>query len=130
MLRLHSQLAQEVGIPETNIIVPDNGSIIEIQDQGKKLVRLKESASSDIVTVDGFSIGDVQDVVIRDRQLLAEDGIFVVVIAINPRTGRLRKSPDIISRGFIYLREEQELLQKTRSIIKTLLRVPRQNSTN
>ena len=70
------------------------------------------------VTVDGFAIGNVQEVVIRDRQMLAEDGMFVIVASINTSTGKLRKSPDIISRGFVYLRESQELLQQARIIIK------------
>jgi len=68
--------------------------------------------------VDGFSIGDIQDVVIRDRKSLAQDGMFVVIATINLKTGKLRKSPDIISRGFVYLRESQDLLQQTRLIIK------------
>jgi ribonuclease J len=68
--------------------------------------------------VDGFSIGDVQEVVIRDRQMLAQDGMFVIIASINTTTCRLKKSPDIISRGFVYLRESQELLTETRHIIK------------
>ena len=71
-----------------------------------------------MMTVDGFSIGDVQEVVIRDRKMLAEDGMFVIIASINTKTGKLKKSPDIISRGFVYLRESQDLLQQTRMIIK------------
>lgn len=118
MLRVHEELAQNLGMPEENVIVPDNGMIIEIQDEGKKMVKLKESAPNGIVMVDGFSIGDVQEVVMRDRKMLAEDGMFVIIASINVKTGKLRKSPDIISRGFVYLRESQELLQHTRIIIK------------
>jgi ribonuclease J len=70
------------------------------------------------VMVDGFSIGDVQEVVIRDRQMLAQDGMFVIIASINTTTCKLKKSPDIISRGFVYLRESQELLTETRHIIK------------
>lgn len=68
--------------------------------------------------VDGFTVGDEQDVVIRDRQMLAEDGMFVIVATINTETGKLHKSPDIISRGFVYLKESQELLKEARFIIK------------
>ena len=68
--------------------------------------------------VDGFSVGDIQDVVIRDRQMLAQDGIFIVFGIINAQTGRLKKSPDIISRGFVYLRESQELLHEVRLLIR------------
>ena len=68
--------------------------------------------------VDGFSVGDEQDVVIRDRVMLAQDGMFVLIATIDSSTGKLRKSPDIISRGFIYLKENQELLHQVRLIIK------------
>lgn len=118
MLRQHEDLAKGVGMPAENIIVPDNGSILEIQDNGTKFVRLKEQAPSGMVMVDGFSIGDVQELVMRDRKMLAQDGMFVIIASINTKTGRLKKSPDIISRGFVYLRESQDLLQQARIIIK------------
>ena len=118
MLCQHAELAQSIGIPRENIVVPDNGSIVEIQDKGTKIKILKEKAPSDLVMVDGFAVGDVQEVVIRDRKMLADDGMFVVVAIIDLKTGKLRKSPDLISRGFVYLRESQELLGHTRLIIK------------
>ncbi len=117
MLKMNADLAASQGTPLENIIVPDNGSIIEIRD-GEKIQILKEKAPAGLVMVDGFSIGDVQEVVIRDRQMLAQDGMFVIIASINTTTGKLRKSPDIISRGFVYLRESQELLTETRFIIK------------
>ncbi|MBX4209323.1 ribonuclease J, partial [Candidatus Parcubacteria bacterium] len=118
MLRQHSELAQAIGVPRENIVVPDNGSVIEIYDGGKAIRVLKEKAPSNLVLVDGFAVGDVQEVVIRDRQMLAQDGMFIVFAMIDSQTGRLRKSPDIISRGFVYLRESQDLLRDTRNIIK------------
>ncbi len=118
MLRQHAELAQSIGVPKENIIVPDNGSIIEIYDGGKSIRVLKEKAPSNLVLVDGFAVGDVQEVVIRDRQMLAQDGMFIVFAILDAQTGRLRKSPDIISRGFVYLRESQDLLRDTRNIIK------------
>jgi len=118
MLRMHAELAEELGTPRENIVVPDNGSIIEITPDGKKISLLKETAPSDPVMVDGFSVSDKQQVVIRDRKMLSEDGMFVVVISIDPRNGKVRKSPDIIARGFVYLRESQQLLDETRAIIK------------
>ena len=117
MLKMNADLAVSLGTLRENIIVPDNGSIIEIKD-GEKIQVLKEKAPSGLVMVDGFSIGDVQEVVIRDRQMLAQDGMFVIIASINTSTGKLKKSPDIISRGFVYLRESQELLTETRHIIK------------
>lgn len=119
MLRVHEDLAKSiVGMPPEHIIVPDNGAILEIQEEGTKFVRLKESAPDNVVMVDGFSIGDVQELVIRDRKTLAQDGIFMIVASVNAKTGKLKKSPDIISRGFVYLRESQDLLNQTRQIIK------------
>jgi ribonuclease J len=118
MLRLHAEAIENLGMPEENILVPDNGTIIEIRDKGTKLVRLKEKAPDGLMMVDGFSVGDMQEVVIRDRQMLAQDGMFVLIASINTSTGKLKKSPDIISRGFVYLRESQDLLQQTRYIIK------------
>lgn len=118
MLKMHAELAHTLGAPNENIIVPDNGSVIEISDQGKKIQVLKEKAPSDDMVVEGFNIGDIQEVVIRDRKMLAEDGMFVIIASIDTKTGRLKKSPDIISRGFVYLRESQDLLQQTRIIIK------------
>jgi ribonuclease J len=118
MLRVHEELAQSLGMPPENIIVPDNGMIIEVQEKGQKFVKLKESAPNGIVMVDGFSVGDVQEVVMRDRKMMAEDGMFVIVAMVNARTGKLRKSPDIISRGFVYLRESQDILSQARVVIK------------
>lgn len=68
--------------------------------------------------VDGMSVGDAQDVVIRDRQMLSQDGMFVVIALLDQKTGKLKKSPDLISRGFVYLKENQELLHQVRIIIK------------
>lgn len=119
MLRVHGDIAKEAnGLKDDEIIIPDNGSIVEIQNSGEKITKLKEKAPSGIVMVDGFAVGDIQDVVIRDRQMLAQDGIFIVFAIINAQTGKLKKSPDIISRGFVYLRESQELLHHARIIIK------------
>lgn len=118
MLRQHAEMAATLGTPEENIVVPSNGAIIEIQESGTKISQLPMKAPHAPVTVDGLAVGTIQDVVIEDRQLLAEAGIFVVVASVNVRTGKLRKSPDIISRGFVYLRESQELLHKARNLTK------------
>ncbi len=118
MLRVHADIAKACGRAEEDIVIPDNSAIIEIRDEGTKIVRLKEMAPNGLRLVDGFSIGDIQEVVIRDRTVLAAEGMFVIIATVNHKTGRLRKSPDIISRGFVYLRENQELLQQTRLIVK------------
>ena len=117
-LKMHAELARNLGMATENIMVPDNGSIIEFTDGGKKMHKLREKAPSSAMMVDGFAIGDIQEVVIRDRQMLAQDGMFVIIGVINSTTGKLKKSPDIISRGFVYLRESQDLLHEARMLIK------------
>lgn len=118
MLVRHKELAMELGMSEENIVVPDNGSIIEISADGKKISMRKEKAPSGAMLVDGVSISDTQDVVIRDRKMLAEDGMFVIMALVDQKTGKLKKSPDLISRGFVYLKENQELLRQVRIMIK------------
>ena len=117
MLRCHAYANMEAGFPRENIILADNGSVIEIKN-GTEMVIRKEKAPSEIMMVDGFTVGTRQEVVIRDRQSLSEDGMFVIIATINTKTGTLRKSPDIISRGFVYLRENQQLLSEARVLIK------------
>jgi len=117
-LEKHKELAMELGMSEENIVVPDNGSIIEISADGKKIAARKEKAPSGNMLVDGASISDTQDVVIRDRQMLSQDGMFVIIALLDQKTGKLKKSPDLISRGFVYLKENQELLRQVRIIIK------------
>ena len=117
MLRCHAYANIEAGFDRNNIILADNGSIIDIKN-GTELMLRKEKAPSEIMIVDGFTVGAKQEVVIRDRQSLAEDGMFVIIATVNAKTGKLRKSPDIISRGFVYLRENQQLLSEARVLIK------------
>jgi ribonuclease J len=117
MIRCHAYAHIEAGFPKENVILADNGSVIDIK-HGTELTIKKEKAPSEIMMVDGFTVGARQEVVIRDRQSLAEDGMFVIIATVNAKTGQLRKSPDIISRGFVYLRENQQLLSEARILIK------------
>ena len=121
MLRVHADIQRELGMPEENIILPDNGMIIEIQNAGQKIIPLKEYAPNEMIIVDGMSVGKIQDVVMRDRQTLAEDGMFVIIGVIDNHTKKLKKSPDLISRGFVYLKESQDLLYQTRSLSKKII---------
>lgn len=121
MLRMHADIERKLGMPEENIIIPDNGMVIEIQDEGNKIVALKEKAPSEMIVVDGMTIGKIQDVVMRDRQMLAEDGMFVVIAVIDSKSHTLKKSPDLISRGFVYLKESQDLLYQTRNLTKKVI---------
>ncbi len=123
MLRVHADVIHDsINLPYDNIAIPQgNGAIIEVQEGGNKFVQLKEKVASTTRVVEGHKITDVQTTVMRDRKELSEEGIFVLVATIDKRIGRLRKSPDIISRGFIYLRESQELLQQSRLIVKRIV---------
>ncbi|MBU4353482.1 ribonuclease J [Candidatus Parcubacteria bacterium] len=117
MLKNNADLAESIGMRAENIVPPlRNGSIIEVAKN--KIRTLKESAPANYVMVDGLGVNDVKEVVLRDRQMLAQDGIFVIITVIDSQTGKVKNSPDIISRGFIYLRESQELLKQTRQLIK------------
>ena len=117
MLKSHANAQINAGFPKENVIIPDNGSVVEIKN-GTSFTIQKNRVPANPLMVDGFSIGDMQEVVIRDRQSLAQDGMFVIIATINLRTGTLKKSPDIISRGFVYLRESQGLLSESRLLIK------------
>ena len=123
MLRVHADVIHEsIGLSYENIQIPQgNSAVIEIQDNGTKMVQLKNKVASATRVVEGHKITDIQTTVMRDRKELSEEGIFMIVTTIDQKTGRLRKSPDIISRGFIYLRESQELLQQTRLIVKKVV---------
>ncbi|MBI2611018.1 ribonuclease J [Candidatus Kaiserbacteria bacterium] len=117
MLRVHADLAIEQGVDPKNIAIPDNGSIIEIQ-KGEKMVKLPMKAPSELRVVEGHTVTELSDVLMRDRKALGQEGFCVVVATIDRRTGRLHKSPDIISRGFVYLRDNKELMDQTRLIIR------------
>lgn len=126
MLRCHAKALEQSGFPRENIIIPDNGTVIDIED-GERMNVHKQKVPSAPMVVDGFTIGDIQEVVIRDRKSLAKDGMFVIIASVNLKTGKLRKSPDIISRGFIYLRESQNLLNEARILIKKTIEDSTQN---
>jgi len=112
ILKETAKLALEAGVNKDKIFVLDNGSIIEFGNKTAKLSNKK--AETGYVFVDGLGVGDVGEVVLRDRQNLSQDGMFVIVVVIDRQTGKAKGSPDIISRGFVYLRESKDLLRETR----------------
>ena len=119
MLQANADLAKELGIPEENIVIPINGDIVELTPDSIKISKEKVEAS--YVMVDGLGVGDVGEVVLRDREMLAKDGIFVIIAVIDSRIGKVKGSPDIISRGFVYLRESKELLAEVRKLTKEVV---------
>ena len=118
MLHVHGQTAVTTGVKPENVIISDNGSIIEIAPDGETIKKTATKAPSSMIFVDGFSVGNMQEVVLRDRTALAQDGVFVTAVVVDSRSGLLKKSPDIVSRGFVYLKESQELLKQVRMLIR------------
>ena len=118
MLVLHAQLAESVGIQPQNIFVVENGQVIEFDEDG---AFLGEVVPSGQILVDGLGIGDIGSVVLRDRRILSRDGFVVVVIAIDEKTGSLADGPDIISRGFVYVRDSEELIEEAKERVIELL---------
>ena len=119
MLVSHLELAQETGIPEKNMLLAETGKIIDLTSQ--KMWLEKKEVPSNYIMVDGLGIGDVGEIVLRDRQALAKDGMFVIITIIDRKTGKVQGSPDIISRGFVYLRESKELLRDTRKRVVSII---------
>ncbi len=113
------KLAMDNGFFEKNIFVPDNGSVIEINQKSAKI--LEKKVPSDYVFVDGLGVSDTQNIVLRDRQVLAEDGMVVVIATIHSKTGKLVQNPDIISRGFVFLKENKELIEDLRYKVRKMI---------
>ncbi|MFH1030301.1 MAG: ribonuclease J [bacterium] len=124
MLRIHGSLAESVGIPKSNIFIAMNGQVLEFFKYRNDIFgRLtNQKINTDYVMVDGLGVGDVSDIVLRDRRMMAEDGMFVVIATISKQTGELIGSPDLISRGFVYMKENKVLIEDTRQRVRNILR--------
>lgn len=115
----HAQLAKQVGIPEENIFIAENGRVMEFtQNSG----RMAGKVTAGKVFVDGLGVGDVGNIVLRDRKQLSQDGILIVVVTIDKDTAEVVAGPDIISRGFVYVRESEELMDQARDKVKQALK--------
>ena len=119
-LKIHGKVAQKAGLKENNILIADNGQVIEF-NKNKQGKLLNEKINSDYVFVDGLGVGDVSHIVLRDRELMAADGMVVIIATVSGKTGNLISSPDIISRGFIYMRENRALVETIRSKVKVIV---------
>ncbi|MFC1860262.1 ribonuclease J [Chloroflexota bacterium] len=117
-LSLHGKLAQSVGIPKENVCVLEDGDILEISPQAAKITGKITSGN---VYVDGMSVGDIGSVILRNRRMLARDGIVVVIIAINKQAGKLVGRPDIVSRGFVDIRESRDMIEESRDLVARTL---------
>ncbi|MGE5484232.1 MAG: ribonuclease J [Ignavibacteriales bacterium] len=112
----HAELAEHVGVPRKNILIGENGSVFEFS---RDRAKMGEKVAFGNIMVDGLSVGDVGSVVLRDRKQLAEDGILIVVVAVDKETWEVLSGPDIVSRGFVYVRESEELMDGARESVRT-----------
>jgi len=110
----HKRLGMQMGLPEENIILAENGSVIEFS---RTTATIGSRVPAGYVFVDGSSVGDIGDVVLRDRQLLAQDGILLVALTVDRETGRFIAGPDIVSRGFVHMRNSDALIERAREVV-------------
>jgi len=118
VLKAHAQLAEKTGLQPQNIHIPELGEMIEIKD-GK--LRLSGKVQSGNVLIDGSGIGDVGNIVLRDRKLLSQDGILTVVVTLNKQERKISAGPEIITRGFVYVRESEQLLEEAANRVKDIV---------
>ncbi len=122
----NAQNAVDAGVPRENVLLMDNGQVAFINQE--KAFISQETVPAFYVMVDGLGVGDVQEVVLRDRRVLAQEGMLVIIVTLDRQTGQVLKNPDIISRGFIYLKESQEILSDIRRRIRGIVsRIPRRD---
>jgi ribonuclease J len=110
----HAAIAREMGVPEKNIFILENGNILEVRDPKPEIS--KEKVDAEPVFVDGLGVGDISTLVLRDRKLLSESGLIIVVATMNPSTGKIKSGPDILTRGFIYVRENEGMIDELRAV--------------
>ncbi len=111
--------AMEAGVPKENTLLMDNGMVAEFTKETAKIT--KEQVEAYMVMVDGLGVGDVGEIVLRDRLILSDEGMMVMIVTLDRKTGKLLKKPDIISRGFIYLKDNQELVEEVRRKVKNIV---------
>lgn len=114
----HANLAKDLGMPSENIVIAENGSVIELSKAG---INIAGKIPSGKVLVDGLGVGDVGNIVLRDRRQLSQDGIMIVVVTIDRETCHVVSGPDIVSRGFVYVREAEDLMEEAREKVLTAL---------
>ena len=117
-LTAQKHLAEELGIPKENIFILSSGNVLELDEYGAEVTG---SVQTGAILVDGLGVGDVGNIVLRDRQHLAEDGIMIVVMTLEKRTNQLLAGPDIVSRGFVYVRESEDLMEEARMTVEEAL---------
>ncbi|WP_432665296.1 ribonuclease J [Wukongibacter baidiensis] len=124
-LRHHAALAESLGMSRENIFVTNTGKIIEISEDSAKIAGSVDSGN---ILVDGLGVGDVGNIVLRDRKHLSEDGLMVVVVTISKEDGKVMSGPDIVSRGFVYVRESEDLIDGARVVVREGLKKCEENN--
>ena len=119
LLRVHAKVAEEIGFDPKNILLTENGQIIEFNKGRGRTIDKK--VPTDYIMVDGLGVGDISNIVLRDRRVMSQDGMIVVIATVDNKTGKLVTSPDIISRGFVYMKESKELIEQTRNKVRKVL---------
>jgi ribonuclease J len=117
-LVLYTRLARQMGWPEDHVFLMDNGSVLEVDRDSCAVV---DKAPAGEVFVDGLSVGEIGQVVLRDRQLLSRDGMVIVVVTMDRMNGELIAGPDIVTRGFVYVRDAEPLLEQTKAVVRETL---------
>ncbi|WAA10768.1 ribonuclease J [Fervidibacillus albus] len=126
MLVAHAKIASHMGVDQKNMIIPEKGDIIEIKGNQIKVSGRVQASN---VLIDGIGVGDVGNIVLRDRRMLSQDGIFISVVTINRKEKRIVSGPEIISRGFVYVRESEELMEKATKIVQDIVEKNIKNET-
>ena len=117
-LKANAKLAESLGIPKENIFIMHSGDVLALDEKEAKIV---DKVHTGAILDDGLGVGDVGNIVLRDRQHLAEDGILIVVLTLEKRTNQLLAGPDIVSRGFVYVRESESLMEEARQVLQEAL---------
>ena len=120
-LKAQAQIASDLGIPKENIFILSSGDVLELNEE--EHAKVKEKVRTGAILVDGLGVGDVGNIVLRDRQHLAEDGIMIVVLTLEKHSSRLLAGPDIVSRGFVYVRESEDLMDEARIVVEDAIDV-------
>lgn len=117
-LSTHSELAQEMGIPKENVVLMRSGDVVEVSEESAKII---DHVPAQGILVDGLGVGDVGNIVLRDRQHLSENGLIIIVVTLEKYSNQILSGPDIVSRGFVYVRESENLMEEAREVVNDAL---------
>jgi ribonuclease J len=117
-LKFHAELAQDLGVKKENVVILSSGDVLEVSDERAKVI---DHIPAQGILVDGLGVGDVGNIVLRDRQHLSENGLIIVVVTLEKYSNQVLSGPDIVSRGFVYVRESENLMDEARTVVNDAL---------